>query len=830
MIPGDARTMLWLARRTLRWHKGTAIGSIAAIVVAATLLSAFIVMLDSVGRQSPPVERYGAVSLVVHGRDRGAIAPETAERVSAVKGVARAVEELSFPVIVRGADGAPAVPPGDEKSHAWGHGWSSSSVTPFTVRDGRAPAAAGEVALDSRLAAFAGLAAGDFARITVNSVARAYTIVGVVQAVRPVRHQSAVFWSDEQAAALADQGGNVDAVAVLAERGTAPDALAREVAKTAPGLRVSTGPALAFADGNLFDDATVTQAMWFTVVLIGLIAVGVAGGAMGLAVRRRHREIAVLRALGMTPRGVRGMLLAEGLVLALLAAVPGIPLGVLLASLISDRLHGFFKFSASFEVVVTPWGVVWALAVLVLTAETAALLAVRAALRIRAGDALSEAVNAERPLSRARRITGIVCLLLAVPLTAAWAGGLLPESASLLGTMGTLALLVAGAGALGPSAVVAFARWPGSLVGRWWNVGGFLAKANVAFGHRRFAGVMGPLALGMTLAVSGVGQQAYFNWKSASDAAAPASVDHVIDPAYQGMRLSGDLHVELSRTPGVEQVIGLRAMPDVTVSRSGVSRTTPVAMVTGNPAEVFPLAALKGAWPEWGERSVALSAPLAAALGADAGERVDVRVPGARQEPYRVVAVYEASPAGAPVFVATSPRAADRLYLRTSARTTTAALLAAAHRISEDGLALEVRTRQESVEHQAVVNADRNRTIIYVMGLVAVFCLLASVNGLGVGMLDRRAEFDGMRMLGVSRRQVYRMIGWEVALTIAPIVVLATLLATWGVVLFAARTPDSLSLLSSFVPWDWIVVLGGVAFVLSAAGALVAARTVLKDA
>ncbi|MFI0424837.1 ABC transporter permease [Spongiactinospora sp. 9N601] len=822
--------MVWLARRTLQWHMGTAIGSIAALVVAATLLSSFIVMLDSVGRQSPPVERYGAVSLVVHARDRGAIAPETAERVSAVKGVVRAVEELSFPVSVQGTDGASAVPPGDEKPYVWGHGWSSSSVTPFTVRDGRAPVGAGEVAMDARLATFAKLSVGDTARLTVNSVARSYTIVGIVQAGRPVRHQSAVFWSDEQAAALADQGRRVDAVAVVAERGIAVDVLAREVAKAAPGLRVSVGRSLAFADGNLFNDATVTQAMWFTVVLIGMIAVGVAGGAMGLAVRRRHREIAVLRALGMTPRGVRGMLLAEGLVLALLAAAPGIPLGVLLASLISDRLYGFFTFSASFEVVVTPWGVAGALAVLIFTAETAALLAVRAALRIRAGDALSEAVNAERSLGRVRRSVGIACLGLAVPLTAAWALGLLPEAAGLLGTMGTLALLVVGAGALGPWAVVVFARLPGGLVGRLWKVGGFLAKANVAFGHRRFAGVMGPLALGMTLAVSGVGQQAYFDWKSASDAAALASVDYVIDPAYQGMRLSRDLHLGLRRIPGVEEVVGVRAIPDVTVGQSGVTSTTPVAMVAGNPAEVFPLAVVKGSWSAWDEQGVALSASLAARLGTDVGESIDVRVPGEQQKPYRVSAIYETSSTGAPVFVPTSPRSADRLYLRTSTQATLAAVRSTAHRISVDGLALEVRTRQESVDHQTVENADRNRTMIYVLGLVAAFCLLASINGLGVGMLDRRAEFDGMRMLGVSRRQVYRMIGWEVALTIAPIVMLATALATWGIVLFAVQTPDALPLLSSFVPWGWIMFLGGGAFVLSAVGALVAARTVLKDA
>jgi len=149
--------------------------------------------------------------------------------------------------------------------------------------------------------------------------------------------------------------------------------------------------------------------------------------------------------------------------------------------------------------------------------------------------------------------------------------------------------------------------------------------------------------------------------------------------------------------------------------------------------------------------------------------------------------------------------------------------------VAGDPRAVEVRTHREYVEESARRTAETNRLLTYVVGFVAVFCLIAAVNGLGVGTLDRRGEFGGMRLLGVGRRQIYQMVTWEVVLTVLPIVVLATLLGGWTASLFALRTPGGLALLPGFVPWDWIAVLGGGAFVAGVAGTLPAARAALAD-
>jgi hypothetical protein len=61
---------------------------------------------------------------------------------------------------------------------------------------------------------------------------------------------------------------------------------------------------------------------------LALLATGAVGHAAASAVRRRRQEVAVLRALGMTPRQSRAVLFTQGGVLAVVGLVFGVPLGV----------------------------------------------------------------------------------------------------------------------------------------------------------------------------------------------------------------------------------------------------------------------------------------------------------------------------------------------------------------------------------------------------------------------------------------------------------------------------------------------------------------------
>lgn len=83
------------------------------------------------------------------------------------------------------------------------------------------------------------------------------------------------------------------------------------------------------------NDRFVASSMQTLLVWTMVVTTGVVAGAVGLAVRSRGREIAVLRAVGATPRQVRLMLAGEVAVLSAVALVVGLPLGALLARLLA---------------------------------------------------------------------------------------------------------------------------------------------------------------------------------------------------------------------------------------------------------------------------------------------------------------------------------------------------------------------------------------------------------------------------------------------------------------------------------------------------------------
>lgn len=61
-----------------------------------------------------------------------------------------------------------------------------------------------------------------------------------------------------------------------------------------------------------------------------LLAVGAVGHALAMAVWRRRRDVAVLRALGMTRWQSRGVVVTQATVLAVIGLLFGVPLGLAL--------------------------------------------------------------------------------------------------------------------------------------------------------------------------------------------------------------------------------------------------------------------------------------------------------------------------------------------------------------------------------------------------------------------------------------------------------------------------------------------------------------------
>ncbi|SDT42410.1 putative ABC transport system permease protein [Friedmanniella luteola] len=134
--------------------------------------------------------------------------------------------------------------------------------------------------------------------------------------------------TDAALAALAPTAPTSELWAAAADRDEARAVVAavRQATVSQPGLRV---------DGSLTEAAEVVRVLdRLLAVATGLLAVAVlialigVGTTLGLSVLERTRESALLRALGLQRRQLRGMLTVEAVLLALVGAAVGVVVGI----------------------------------------------------------------------------------------------------------------------------------------------------------------------------------------------------------------------------------------------------------------------------------------------------------------------------------------------------------------------------------------------------------------------------------------------------------------------------------------------------------------------
>ncbi|MFI6535794.1 FtsX-like permease family protein [Nonomuraea sp. NPDC050547] len=820
--------MLWLAWRTVRRHPGSVLGALITLILAATVVGAMWFVVDSAERQRPVVERYAGVPLVVGaGGIAGALPPGLVRALGALPEVARTVPDLTFiaPLAVRGTT---VSVPGDQYPSPAGHGWGSAALTPFRIERGRPPGAPGEVVMDARLAGAAGAAVGERVEVAVSGVFRPYEVVGVAVAAGAWRHQSALFFTDDHAAELAGRRGGVDAVGVFPAVGVDPERLGRAVGRvlepynrlTAHPMRVSTGDARGLAEGNVVTSSGGGfNTLWFLVYMTGLVAVGMVSAVMGLSLRRRGRELAVLRAVGARPGQLRVMLVAEAVLLALAAGAVAVPLGALLAPVVAGRLRGFRVLNAAFEVRHTPLPALWTVLFGVAVALVASMLAVRRAMRIRPGDALAEAPAEGARLGRGRLVTGLAMFALAVALTVVLLGNLvaLPEPLGpMIAQFAIVVALVSGVGLVAPWFILLTGRLLRPVAARAGRAGVFLATAGVVFNHRRFAGAVGSLTLGITLAGVIIGTQLFYDWRAAHRATAEVVADHVLTPSPIGNAVGEDLRRGLG-----DGAVGVRMLP-ITVLPEG---RAPVAMtaslVTGDLTRVLSLPVRGGPLGGLKAGQVAMSEGLAAKHGAGVGSRIRIRLPGTLDHAsVTVAAVYAGTTELGQVLLPSAGPLQAQPYAAIYVRGPLGREVSSAAVVSHD--------RREYVESKARESAERNRVMPYVSMLIGVFCLVAAVNSLCLAVVDRRREFGAMRRLGMRRRQVMGMAAWESVLTVLPVVVLS-LAAVAALAAVHAVSSGGPASPVSFIPFAWLAPLAGGALLGASAGSVLVVRAVMKN-
>ncbi|GAA1429546.1 FtsX-like permease family protein [Microlunatus lacustris] len=134
--------------------------------------------------------------------------------------------------------------------------------------------------------------------------------------------------TDDALDALAPTAPTSELWAAVADRDDARAVVAevRQATASQPGLQVDGSLTEAAEVGQVLDTLlAVATGLLGVAVLIALIGVG---NTLGLSVLERTRESALLRALGLQRRQLRGMLTVEAVLLALVGAAVGVVVGI----------------------------------------------------------------------------------------------------------------------------------------------------------------------------------------------------------------------------------------------------------------------------------------------------------------------------------------------------------------------------------------------------------------------------------------------------------------------------------------------------------------------
>ncbi|WP_419998949.1 ABC transporter permease [Streptomyces boninensis] len=852
--------MLRLALSTLRARTSLFAGSLAAVVLAVTLLTAAGVLLEAALRGEGEANRFHGATVVVAGDaavgldgrrhepgfgdveaplvPRPLVPERLVERIARVPGVRAAVPDVTFYAQAVGSGGRPLTPRQGDRSA--GHSWAGAAVTPFELTAGAPPRGPHDVVLDAATAARGGLRTGD--RVTVLTGAEGrerYRVSGVAAPPRPglTKDQSALFFAPETARRLAPaHGGRAHAIAVTAERGVHRGALADRIRKAIgpddPSLSVLTDTAAAEVSRS---DVLFTETLVF-VVSMGSLAVFVAlfvvAGGFAFAILQRQREIALLRLVGATPRQVRRMIGWETTAVGLLGAAVGVPAGAALAGPLAEGLVALGVAPAELRVEFAARPAAVAAAAALVITRLAVLAAARRAARVSPATALQEASLPSHRLPRARLLTGCV-LLVGTGLFLAFGiatGGV--QGAGL--AFGAVLPLLVAVAVLGPLLVRPVLPLAGAVLRAVARRTGHLALANSAAAPRQVAAAAVPIVLLTGFAVSALFMQ------STQQAAAARWADERLraDTALLAQDAEGlppAVAKEAARLPGVTAAaatssawvrISVRTDEAESVNARALAADPRLSRALAVHVRAGSLAGLDAG------RAVAVSEEQAKEYGWRVGDRVRLRLPDGSHAKLTVGARYDRSLGFTDLVVPAAVLRAhtpdpllDAVYLTTAPDADRAALDRGLTRLTERWPTAAVADRAAMRDAGADNAATETWPVYLFSALIAAFTALALANALVMATLARSAEFATLRLAGATRRDVLALVAGESAVVTACGLVLGA--AVSGVVLVGVSVALTGEPAISGPP-GFVARAAGGAAVLALVSALVPARRMLR--
>ncbi len=424
--------MLRIALGTVKARTGGILGALVGVTVAISLVVSSGIVLESTLRAEIPVERLDRAAVVVdRGQSFGPAGAATDEPLPERTRIDGALaERLRLPCRRRGGGSRPYVsdrdrrrartPPRGPRRRASGRARLEQRRA-RRARSGRGPRAARRRGRRgrrrSRRTPVPCASARPFASRPPPAAMRSRSSASPRRPRgRNAPSSPAAYFRDDVAGRLSGTGDRVELIGITVRPGTDVQALAdrvRDGSSSRPGSACSRARSAARPSrSRACSTAKASSPGSALLAALGtFVAIFVVSSAFALSVQQRHRELALLRAIGATPRQVRRMIAVEALVIAVAGTVLAFLVGVLMAMAERRLFIRAGVLPADFRLVVGWIPVAVGLAAAVVTTQLASFVSGRRASRIRPVDALREAAVERRLITPLRAVAGLAALV-----------------------------------------------------------------------------------------------------------------------------------------------------------------------------------------------------------------------------------------------------------------------------------------------------------------------------------------------------------------------------------------------------------------------------------
>ena len=340
-----------VALKGLAFRKVRALLTALAVVLGVAMVSGTYVLTDSIQRAFDGIftGSYSDTSAVISGKQlvefsttgKATVPESLLEDVRGVEGVQQA-EGAIFDLQSEGNtvklydEQGEAAGNGQAPSFGFGFDGEAERFNPLKLVDGTWAAAPSQVVVDEGTAKDQGWAIGDRIRAAAEGPAREFTLTGIARLgdVESLGGATLAVFDLPTAQRLLDKQGELDTIFVASEENVSARRLTAAIEPVLPATaQVRTGDQQARADSSGISEG-VDFIRYFLLAFAGIaLAVGsfVIYNTLSITLAQRVREFATLRTLGASRRQIMRSVLLEGFAVGVLASVIGLFGGVALA-------------------------------------------------------------------------------------------------------------------------------------------------------------------------------------------------------------------------------------------------------------------------------------------------------------------------------------------------------------------------------------------------------------------------------------------------------------------------------------------------------------------